>query len=259
VDYAPFLVYPDNNIIISIEKGSLTKEELEKTLGKKDIRYGYSTAHLYETGSIRAHDGFSKEELVKKRLLTISELTGDVYFRMGVDRRLYMDMRPPAEVYKEIKDFPPPEKINEGFKKEMPLAYRKLFREVMKVDSNELNNLGPEKALEYLDNKYEQAGVEQNFTETIRFCLELIGKAGKVNRYDQIAVIIGLLDIAGYFKDKENSKTDYARMWDSNHAYYASYSDIFLSDDMRARKKTGIAYFLLGLTTKIMASKDKGI
>jgi hypothetical protein len=262
MEYYPLTIYLDNNIIILLENKSITKEGIEQQIiGDKDqaySRYFYSLAHIYETDTISGYNGFTKDELVANRLSFIGQLTENLYLHQGTDKKLYAEVRSPIEVYKSITDFPDRGKIFSGFKNDFPYELRDYFRGRLQIDIVKLNNLTPEKVIDYLDEKYKAAGLKESFTETYYQCLQEIQKASevsKINLYDQIATLFGLLDNAGYYKDKPTAKADFARMWDSNHVYYASYCDIFVSNDRNARKKAEIAYYLLGIPTLVMDAK----
>ncbi|EPR73393.1 hypothetical protein ADIWIN_1423 [Winogradskyella psychrotolerans RS-3] len=57
------------------------------------------------------------------------------------------------------------------------------------------------------------------------------------------------------WKDKHNSKSNYARLWDASHSFYSSYFDYFISDDKRTRNKAKVVFEIYGAKTKVISSK----
>lgn len=68
-------------------------------------------------------------------------------------------------------------------------------------------------------------------------------------------MIFELLDLLGYWKDKETERSNQARLWDSQHAYFASYCDYFISNDKRTRYKAEVVYDIFNVDTKIISTK----
>jgi hypothetical protein len=61
----------------------------------------------------------------------------------------------------------------------------------------------------------------------------------------------------GYWKDKANEKSNYARLWDSSHAFFAAFCDYFISDDKRTRNKARVVYNIYEISTKVISSKGE--
>lgn len=247
-DKLPVTVYLDFNIINAIEKGKITKEQVAQLIGAKNILYCYSDAHLYETDTMTSYDSYSRENVIQLRLETIGSITGNLYCS-PTDGQMKLVTLAPEVRYKEIKDYPEKQTINQGFAGNMPLEYRKLYRDKLQLDPNVINNLPPDKIFDYLDQKYKAVGL--SIDGTIKQFVSDMG--GKVSLYDKMAFVFLLLDLGGFYKDKETDKSDFARMWDTNHATYASYCDYFISNDKRTRMKAAAAYHYLGTQTKILA------
>ncbi len=66
-------------------------------------------------------------------------------------------------------------------------------------------------------------------------------------------VIFELLDLFGYWKDKSNKKSNYARFWDSSHTSFASNCDYFISEDKRIRNKAKVVYEIYDIKTKVLS------
>lgn len=256
--YYPLKIYLDNNIFISLEKGEIAKDDVEKFIGdhnQSSNEFIYSLAHIYETDTITSYGNNTKDELLNSQLHLISDITNNVYYEMHSDEKLYAYIISHFEAYKSVKDFPKEDDRKYKFCDNMSFESRAVFRKSLKIDTQVLNNLSANEVINYLNSKYQEAGVSMNFTETYFFALKEIqneASSKKINLYDKIAILFGMLDNVGYYKDKENAKSDYARIWDSNHAYYASYADIYITNDKRAKMKTEIAYSLLDINTKVL-------
>ena len=72
--------------------------------------------------------------------------------------------------------------------------------------------------------------------------------------HNRMAAMIEFIDMLGYWRDKQTDKSNTARFWDANHAFYASYCDYFISDDKRNRNKCRVVYEIYGIDTKIYSS-----
>lgn len=75
--------------------------------------------------------------------------------------------------------------------------------------------------------------------------------------HEQICSIFNLLDMIGYWKDKETTKSNMARVYDASHTYLASGCDFFVTNDNRCSKKAKVAYFLKNVKTEIINWKIK--
>jgi hypothetical protein len=77
---------------------------------------------------------------------------------------------------------------------------------------------------------------------------------GANNRF---AAVFEILDMIGYWKDKYNAKSNYARLWDSNHAYFSSFCNYFISDDKRTRNKAKVAFHIYNIKTNVISSTGR--
>ena len=46
------------------------------------------------------------------------------------------------------------------------------------------------------------------------------------------------------------------RIYDANHAYYASACDYFVTDDRKTCNKANVAYYIMGLKTKAISNNE---
>lgn len=86
-------------------------------------------------------------------------------------------------------------------------------------------------------------GIYNTITESIDvITLHPDGKS--FGLHNRIAGIFELLDMFDYGTDQYTYKSNVARLWDSNHCYFASFCDDFISNDKRTRNKAKVVYNL---------------
>lgn len=246
-------IYPDNNIIVSLEKSEFDITHIESILGTNNLDFYFSDAHLFETHTMTSYGSFTKEELVALRLSTIQTLTNGKYIDddEGVLRFSIVD--PATEYGRRLIDYPSRLHIAEGFQKNMTFEDRKRYRELLKIDTNRLNSLKHEDVVPYLNSCYISAGCDTDFTGTVRTTLEQLESSDTGELlYNKCAVLFGLLDTVGYARDKETERSDFARMWDSRHVAFAASLEVFLTMDVRTIRKATLVYELLGISTKVV-------
>ena len=242
-------IYPDTNIIVSIEKGELTIDQIKQHFRADELILPYSDAHLYETDTMSAYGDFTKDQLLEQRFKVLDQLS--MQWRMTTrDKKVILIKMSSKEAYGTITDYPDPERIKQGFEENMPEIVRKIFRKVTGLEQNVINNMAYDQIIEHIDKQLTQAGMGK-FTGFIAEWEAQMKQTGTISRYDQIAMHFGLLDLMGFYKDKATDKSDFARMWDSSHADYAVETDGFLSRDKRARMKAGLTYYLMGIKAPI--------
>jgi hypothetical protein len=91
--------------------------------------------------------------------------------------------------------------------------------------------------------------------DIIENAVKLHPQGNKFGLHNRIAGIFELLDMIGYWKDKYNEKSNYARLWDADHTYFSTFCNYFISDDKRTRNKAKVVFEIYGITTKIVSSK----
>ena len=228
--------------------------DIYAVVGPPPHTFFYSTAHLYEANATQGYDDFTKDQLIQSRMKLIDRITEAHYMLQDPQKQLHFLIRDAKSAFDMVSDYPTSETIKQGFSNNMTFDMRKLFRDLLKIDTGKLNALPPEKVLGYLDERYRTVGVEITFTETVeKGLLELEHLGKNAGLYDRISMLFGLLDTVGYAKDKETDKSDFARLWDANHAYFAAHLDIFLTNDRRTKKKTELVYYLLEIPTRVLS------
>jgi hypothetical protein len=97
-------------------------------------------------------------------------------------------------------------------------------------------------------------GTQENLIELIEKSISFNPDGMNFGLHNRIAGVMELLDMLGYWKDRETETSNYARLWDSNHTFFASHCDFFVSDDKRTRYKARVVYDIYNITTKVVSS-----
>lgn len=61
------------------------------------------------------------------------------------------------------------------------------------------------------------------------------------------------MDMLGFWQDKRTARSNLARSYDANHAYFASACDYFVTNDQRTRNKANVLYYYYGMKTKAVS------
>lgn len=222
------LVYIDNNILIDFEDG-------KKDLPLNDaIKYVYSYVHLQELQE-------SKELETKKnqRFQTIEKLTSNRYVCYNNNNQLALYKAKPINIFAIIDNYwskmischihktePQWDKIDEN---------SKLIMEKLGIEKKVINNYTPE----MLMNKY--GFIIKRYIEYTCF-----------NRQEMFQSLFNILNILGYWQDELKSGSFINRLYDANHAFYATSCDLFVTNDRKAKIKANVAYKSFKYRTKAL-------
>ncbi|NCP61457.1 MAG: hypothetical protein GW839_14315 [Flavobacteriales bacterium] len=91
----------------------------------------------------------------------------------------------------------------------------------------------------------------------IEKAVELHPQGKEMGLHNRFAGIFEMLDMVGYWKDRFNEKSNYARLWDSSHSHFSSYCDYFICNDKRTRNKAKVVFEIYGIETKVLDSNGK--
>lgn len=276
-------IYLDFNVMIDIfnEESKELEESLHKLQEKKYILV-YSPAHMEEL-AISEKRYSQNEERIQEDLEKISKLTqknillphhGEAHYKIGV----YHKYENPIICYKRVvTDF---YNINNRVEK-VSEEFITNNKENNHYGNNpkEINNILPQDIIsEILDKKHfrDKGLFIRNYNNKIEIWkMESSKETGidiKVNplkkynfsfndfkkNYIQISTIIelltNLLESSGYHA--ESIKRSRSRLHDVTHIIYASYTDIFITNDKKLQKKAKAIYAYLKIPTSVMSSKD---
>lgn len=131
---------------------------------------------------------------------------------------------------------------------------KKEIRNAVKVDSKRLNNYEPAEVIDHLNTRLDESVINMSFFDLIETAIQYHPEGKKFGLPHCFAAIFELLDLLGYWKDGQTDTSNVARLWDSHHAYFASFCDFFVCNDRNTRKKAEVVYQLYNITTTIVSS-----
>lgn len=226
-----YICYPDNNIIIDHEKG-------KKILPISDkIKYVYSYVHLEELQEA----GENLEKIKTARFMTIEEITDRSYVENENGTPVICVMKPSdkfcvieSPIYKQSS------RIlhliaNRWIVDENP----RYLMQKLDIEKKKINNYTPKQIIE----KYGE------FISCIvtRTCLI---------EQQAFQTIFNVLDALGFWQDVVQAGSTMNRIYDANHAYFATACDYFITDDKKTRNKANVVYQILGYKTKAISFLD---
>ncbi|MEX1001803.1 MAG: hypothetical protein WDZ35_06785 [Crocinitomicaceae bacterium] len=245
-------IYLDNNVFVEIEKGNLDFSSILSWVGDENLEIPFSASHIQEAQNKSSNSLEERDSFLRSRFQTISEITSNRYIYHDLEKNgMYFLSQVPQNVYNTINEVPA-EELMRSWSNLVTIDQRKQITKDLGVDKV-VNNLSSKDLLEHLDNKVSVWG---NFTFEgfIDYSMNLFPSEG-YGLHNRIAAVFELLDMLGYWKDKLTMNSNYARLWDSSHTNFAAYCHIFISDDLRTRKKVKFVYDLYKIGTKIYNSK----
>lgn len=247
--------YLDNNIFVDIEQYLISTDNLIKNIDTKLDKFYFSASHIQEANEIT---GETNEIIVKrlsKRFETISKVTDDnyLYIELG-SNNLHKLKEKPWTVYETINQFSIGKQAMKSMVNTVDEEQKDSFRKELNIDLMRINNYSPSEVIEQINSKSDLMG---GFTLVglIEKAIELHPQGKEFGLHNRIGGIFELLDMIGYWKDKFNEKSNYARLWDSSHTYFASHCDYFISNDKRTRNKARVVFEIYGIKTKVVSSK----
>lgn len=247
--------YLDNNILIYIENGSLTVSDLKVSINPDLTDYFYSSAHIQETEEIKGETDLIRNERIEKRLMTIESITNSKYLYHNLDDgKVHLLNEKPSSVLDTIRDVSFANAMMKGLTNMIGNSEREKFRLQLGLDPKRLNNYGTDEIVEHLNLKLKDWG-DMSIIDLVEKGVEMHPQGKEFGLNNRFGGIFELLDLLGYWTDKYNDKSNYARLWDSNHAYFASCCDYFVSDDKRTRNKAKVVYKIYGINTIVVSSK----
>lgn len=217
-------VYLDNNIIIDIEKRNLKLPDVY------NIDYPYSYVHIEEL--LESDNRLFERKGI--RLSTLASMSKNKYMYQD-NQQIYFVDKSPYEVYglfnplvmqikKVIKDLSNNFNIDEELKTKL------------EIDKNIINNLT---ASEFIK-KYGSIIISyvNNTSSTLQ---------------EKFQSFFNILNAVGYWSDKAGKGSNLNRIYDANHAFYASACDYFVTNDKRTMMKANFLYKYYKIKTKALS------
>ncbi len=247
--------YLDTNIYIDLEQNEYSLEDILNRVNPKIDKIYYSASHLQEAQEI---SGDNQEEIdyrIKKRVQTILEISKSNYIIEDLENQVWYKIEHPEIVLETIRDVPGTNEIMKSFTNLISIEQKDEFRKALGVNPALLNNYSHKDIVNHLNTKLENWGLQQSLLEMIEHSISFHPQASSMGVGNRFSAIFEFLDMIGYWKDKETSKSNYARFWDSSHAFYAAHCDFFISNDKKTCMKTKVAYNIYQIPTKVISSK----
>lgn len=246
--------YLDYNIFTSIEDGEIVLETIIKNIDFKINHIPFSPGHIQEVDNITGKTSRQREEFIAKRLSTIKQITKCLYIHEDLANNVYFLTEEPKTVLETITEVPFAKSAMKMFTNLISNKEKEEFRNALGINQNQVNNYSSTEVVEHLNSKLTKWGSEYTLINIIESSISSHPHGKTYGLSNRIAAIVELIDMIGYWKDKETEKSNYARLWDSNHIFFASHCDYFVSDDKRARNKARVIYDIYNIDTKVVSS-----
>lgn len=232
-------VYIDNNVLVDIENKRVNINAFKN--GKKRFSYFYSYTHIQELLE------YSKdfESLKKQRFKTIFDLTNNLYV-FPYNSHFNTKIENPEIVLRTLKMFRSHLDLTRQKAQNFNVDRDKLIS-LLGIDRKRINNYSPSELIDFINNAF-QSKLLMEFP----YFVDLLGNS----LHNKISTLFNILDFIGFWKDNQNNRSNVSRMYDSSHTYFASYCDIFITNDNRARKKAEVAYLFNKIQTKILLLEE---
>jgi len=249
------IAYLDYNIITSLDQNEFTLEKIHDNVNGNIDRYPFSAAHIQEVDNITSNDDVQRNSFIKLKLDTIEEISKGLYLYQELpSNKVFFQNERPAKVLETIREVPFAKTAMQSFANLIPAAQKKQIRETMGINMIEINNYSSDIVIEHLNTKLSNWGTNDSFLGLLDKAIECHPDGKSFGMHNKIAGVFELLDFLGYWKDKDTTTSNYARLWDSNHTHFATYCDYFISDDKRARNKAKVVYELYDVQTIVISS-----
>lgn len=250
--------YLDTNIFVYLEKETLTIEDLLNIVPSNIDEIYYSSAHIQELIETKGENKEQKTDRINSRLKVIEDISVCNYLYHELpSNKVFKIKEKPDSVLKTLLEMPAANPIMKNMMNLINEDQRKEFREQLGLEISKLNNYKPNEVIAHLNKKLGSLGENLSFIELIEKGISFHPQGAGFGLHNRIAGIFELLDMLGYWTDKYTQKSNYARLWDSNHTYFASFCDYFISDDKRTRNKAKVVYDMYSINSIIISSKGQ--
>lgn len=248
--------YLDTNIIVEVENQTQTLEQIRNLSIPKIEKFFYSMSHIHEANEISGNSNKQLKIRLNKRFSTITKITNNNYLdRILPSNEVVKIKRNPEKVYKSINHVPGGKEAMKKMVNTTSEEKKQELRKQLEIDPLRINNYSPEEVLQKInDNKRAFGGY--TLKEFIEKGVEMHPNGNEMSLHNRFAGVFEILDLVGFWKDKFNEKSNYARLWDSSHAYFSSFCDYFISDDKRTRNKTKVVFELYDIDTQVISSNE---
>jgi len=250
--------YLDYNIFTAIEDGELSIESILSNVDRSIIAFPFSAGHIQEVDNIKGKTERERKKFIDKRLNTIRQISDRIYLYQELPtNEVHWLKEDPEQVLETITQVPFGKTAMKMFTNLFTAEQKDEFRQNLGVDPKLLNNYSPQQVVGHLNTKLTNWGTQDTFIEMIEKSISFHPNGKSFGLNNRIAGAMELLDMLGYWKDRETENSNYARLWDSNHTFFASHCDFFISNDKKTRYKARVIYDIYGINTKVISSEGK--
>lgn len=242
-----------------------------ENIDKDKYQFVFSPAHIEEIAALVNHHG-EDGEIIDKFLELLARITNSKvllpYKRPGIIQTkligVYISDEHPKNTYKRVIDLYENNVIAENHQKEK-IRNGEVFENVTGVSSKEMNNIDIQKEIDkfkprlhqIIIENYRDLSTQKIFNEYLplqaprchEIKFEYLGNYFPLHEMT-IEKIFEFLELIRYFPDK--STQFLSGLHDTTHAIYASYCDVFVTNDKKLRKKAKATYNWLGINTLIL-------
>lgn len=248
----------DYNIITSIDDNDFTLDKIYNKVDRNISQFPYSAAHIEEADNYKADNQDERDTFISKRLEKIQEITNGLYLYQELpSNKVFFLTERPTTVLETIRQVPFGKTAMQSLVNLIPFNQKTQLREKLGIETIKLNNYKPDEVVGHLNTKLTTWGTNDTFIGLIEKSIELHPDGKSFGLHNRIAGVFELLDLFGYWKDRETTTSNYARLWDANHTHFASYCNYFISDDKRTRNKAKVVYEIYDIQTKVISSNGK--
>lgn len=227
-------IYIDNNILIDYEEGKIVLPQTELW------KYYYSYVHILEL----IESGRRFEDLKDRRIMAIAELTDNKCCQNNDSFKVELSAQDPHVFLSVFQNNPVctflQERIRETalhwFDGKDPNTILKHYG----IEKARINNYTPEELMD-------------EYHEFIEYYVCSSSDGMVMSAFQSF---FNAMDLLGFWQDKLTNRSNLARSYDANHAYFASACDYFVTNDQRTRNKANVLYYYFRMKTRAVSFEE---
>jgi hypothetical protein len=221
--------YLDFNIIVGLGKGELSIDELRQ-IDTNITEYPFSASHIQEIDNITHTDHDKREHYINQHLHTVADTSKNLYFDQRLNNEVHLIHQPPSEVLKVIREVPFAKTAMQTFTNILSPNQKENVRKMLGININEINNYSPDEVVNQFNTILTNSNINCTFLDLIESGIKMNDQGNTFGLCERFAAVYETLDMLGYWKDRQTSTSNYARLWDSSHAFFAAHCNYFVSN-----------------------------
>lgn len=242
-------LYLDNNIFIDIENRDYSILDIMDSLNLENGKFMFSSSHFFEALEINHTDPIQRRKWIVKRCKTLEDICKYNYLYTLENGEISWMMQTPFKILDHLED----DKLSETLTPILSFLdkqLRKDFVENCGFDIRTHSNCAARDVFTELDKTLrntQNQSIDKILTESKKF-----NDTFEITLSHKYAQYFEILDLMGFAKDKFTSKSNFARFQDSQHAFFASACDVFITSDKRTAAKTSAIFHKEGVKTLVL-------